>query len=115
MNPPWNRLVRPKGPGRSEPRKRSPRFVPCLESLEDRCLPSVIPYITFADGTSGQPVAGQSSQTLENSLQPTLTGYQADISITVAYSGTAINYVTYTSVGAVTLIPAATLSLNNVV
>src|SRR3989442_4668634 len=110
MNPPWTPIAKskPDPSGRRNPAKPRAYFVPCLESLEDRCLPSVIPYITFADGTVGQPVAGQSIQTQDNSLQPTLTGYQADISITVAYSGTAINYVTYTSVGAVTLIPAAT-------
>src|SRR5216683_6171710 len=114
MNPPWNRRVRLKGSGRLEPRKRWPRFVPCLESLEDRCLPSVVPSITFTDGTVGQPVASQSIQTQDNSLQPTLAGYQADISVTVAYSGTSISYVSYASLGSVTLFPVGTSSFNTV-
>jgi len=69
------------------------RFVPFLEALEDRSLPSVVPTLTFIDGTVGQALANQSSNITTN-YQPTTT---TTFTFGIAYWGSAIGFVSYSS------------------
>lgn len=106
MNPPWGILAKPKHQASAgqRPRKHPARFIPQLESLEDRCVPSVVPTIVFADGTVGQPAASQPSNITSNSQQPT-SSFQANISVSVGYVGSDISFVAYASTSGVSLVP----------
>jgi hypothetical protein len=98
MNPPWFLVSRKgaKAPRNSAPVRRS-RFVPRLEALEERSLPSVVPSVTFIDGTVGQPIANQSSS-LTASPQPTGSNtYDLNITFSIAYSGSTIGFGSYSS------------------
>jgi hypothetical protein len=98
MNPPWFLGSRKgaKTPRNSAPVARS-RFIPRLEALEDRSLLSVVPVVTFLDGTIGQPIANQSSS-LTSSPQPTASNtYDLNITLNIAYSGSTIGFVSYIS------------------
>jgi hypothetical protein len=106
---PWFRLAMPASSrvSRSQtPRDRRhkplARFVPRLEALEDRCLLSVIPTVAFIDGTVGQT---QWNSVSDNSQPVRNSNYQANISVTIAYSGSAIGFVSLTSAGSVGLSP----------
>ena len=106
---PWFRLAMPASSrvSRSQTpgdRRHKPlaRFVPSLEALEDRCLLSVIPTVAFIEGTVGQT---QWNSVSDNSQPVTNSSYQANISVTIAYSGSAIGFVSLTSAGSVSLSP----------
>src|SRR6266481_5844229 len=106
MMSPWFRLAKPAWrrvanlPPRSTP--VAARFVPRLEALEDRCLLSVIPTVAFIDGTVGQT---QWNSVSDNSQPVTNSSYQANISVTIAYSGSAIGFVALTSAGSMNFSP----------
>jgi hypothetical protein len=98
MNPPWFLVPRKgaKAPRNSTPVRRS-RFVPRLEALEDRSLLSVVPTVTFLDGTVGQPLANQASSPTISPQPTTFSTYDLNVTVSIAYSGSTINFVSYSS------------------
>jgi hypothetical protein len=111
MNPPWFFKEKPKVNGLRRPTQRRTRFVPFLEPLEDRSLLSVIPTVTFIDGTVGQPLANQSSNITTNSQPATTSTSDLNITINIAYSGSAVGFVSYSftnDLNNFTTIPAVT-------
>jgi len=91
MNPPWFFREKRKVNSLKHPTRGRARFVPVLEALEDRSLPSVVPSLTFIDGTIGQSLASQSSNITTN-YQPTTT---TTFTFGIAYSASAIGFVSY--------------------
>jgi len=99
INPPWSRLAkrRPDANGRQRPRQRPIRFIPCLESLEDRSLPSVIASIVFSDGTPVHPATFQPVDNPSSYQQVNAANSQAIINVTIGYMGSAIEFFYFSS------------------
>jgi hypothetical protein len=95
MNPPWFFRERPKVNGLKRLTQGRAQFVPFLEPLEDRSLLSVIPTVTFIDGTVGQPLPNQSSNIITNYQPSTTSTNDLTITFSIAYSGSAIGFVSY--------------------
>jgi hypothetical protein len=109
MNPPWFFREKPKVNGFKRPTQGRARFVPFLEPLEDRSLLSVVPTLTFIDGTIGQTLASQASNITTNYQPSATSATDLNISISIAYSGSAIGFISYSFTNAVnnlTAIPA---------
>jgi hypothetical protein len=71
-----------------------PGFVPRLEVLEDRCLPSVDPIVIFDPGTTWQPV-GSSASPAVDSVQTSSLFFQANVNATITYGLTGLPLVSY--------------------
>ncbi len=114
MNPPWFFREKPKVNGLKRPTHGRTRFVPFLEALEDRSLLSVVPTLTFIGGTVGQALANQSSNITTNYPPSTTSAADLNITISIAYSGSAIGFVSYSFTSPVNNLTAVPSNVNGI-